>query len=60
MSKTLIALGTEMKKKSGSEWQGYVVGHYSTTQTPEGVAIESKHHEGSVQIYPVHALVVVK
>jgi hypothetical protein len=51
-----IPLGTEMRKKSGSEWQGWVVGYYSTALTPYGVAIESKHHIGSVQIYPIQAL----
>jgi hypothetical protein len=54
-----IHLGTEMKKKSGSEWQGYVVGYYSTELTPAGLAIESKDHKGSVQIYPVQALELV-
>jgi dihydrofolate reductase (trimethoprim resistance protein) len=55
-----MKLGQEVKKKSGREWQGYVVGSYSTELTPEGVCVESKDHKGSVQLYPAHALVVVE
>ena len=49
-------IGTMVKKKSGSEWQGRIVGWYSTEYTPEGYAVESDAHAGSVQIYPVAAL----
>lgn len=49
-------LGDIVRKKSGSEWQGKVVGFYSTKLTPQGVAVESSSHTGSVQIYPCHAL----
>jgi len=45
-----------VKKKSGSEWRGRIVGWYSTALTPEGYAVESEHHAGSVQIYPASAL----
>lgn len=48
--------GTRMRKKSGGQWQGRVVGYYLTTLTPHGVAIESEREPGSVQIYPVRAL----
>jgi len=48
--------GTELKKIRGSQWQGKVVGFYSTTLTPEGYAIESNTEKGSVQIYPAQAL----
>ena len=51
-----FSLGDRVRKTKGSEWQGYVVGFYSTTLTPEGYAIESESHRGSVQIYPVNAL----
>lgn len=51
--------GTRMRKRSGSEWQGRVVGFYSTALTGEGYAIESEAHPGSVQIYPIKALEVV-
>ena len=49
-------LGTRLRKKSGANWQGRVVGFYSTTLTPEGYAIESESEKGSVQIYPDAAL----
>lgn len=49
-------LGTNVKKKSGSEWNGKIVGYYSTTLTPNGVAIESHTERGSVQIYPTKAI----
>lgn len=51
--------GDMVKKKSGSEWEGKVVGWYSTTLTPEGYAVESSTHKGSVQIYPASALELV-
>jgi hypothetical protein len=49
-------LGDRVRKTRGSEWQGRVVGTYSTTLTPEGYAVESEAHPGSVQIYPASAL----
>ena len=52
-------LGTRVRKKSGSEWQGYVVGFYATNLTPQGYAVESEAHPGSVQIYPAKALELV-
>lgn len=49
-------LGDRVRKKSGAAWQGHVVGWYCTKLTPEGYAVESESHLGSVQIYPVAAL----
>lgn len=49
-------MGDRVRKKSGSEWQGRIVGRYSTALTPEGYAVESESHAGSVQIYPAKAL----
>lgn len=49
-------LNDRVRKKSGSEWAGRVVGFYSTDLTPEGYAVESEAHKGSVQIYPYSAL----
>ena len=49
-------IGDLVRKKSGSEWQGRIVGWYSTELTPEGYAVESEAHKGSVQIYPAAAL----
>lgn len=54
--RSTFALGDRVRKKSGSEWEGHVVGYYSTTLTPIGVAVESAAHRGSVQIYPEQAL----
>jgi len=51
-----FGLGDRVRKKSGAAWQGRVVGWYSTELTPEGYAVESEAHPGSVQIYPVGAL----
>ena len=48
--------GDRVRKISGSEWQGRIVGEYRTTLTPEGYAVESEAHPGSVQIYPAKAL----
>lgn len=52
-------MGDLVKKTSGSEWEGRVVGWYSTEQTKEGYAVESSAHRNSVQIYPVTALEAV-
>lgn len=49
-------LGDTVRKKKGSEWEGVIVGFYSTSLTPEGYAVESSTHKGSVQIYPLQAL----
>ena len=52
-------IGTRLRKKSGSSWQGRVVGYYSTSLTRVGYCIESEREPGSVQIYPASALEVV-
>ena len=51
--------GDRVRKVGGSQWEGIVVGEYSTTLTPEGYAVESCAHAGSVQIYPAKALELV-
>ena len=51
-----FSLGVLVRKKSGSEWEGRIVGFYSTELTREGYAVESSTHKGSVQIYPAKAL----
>ena len=53
-------MGDRVKKTGGSEWVGHVCGTYSTALTPEGYAVESEAHAGSVQIYPVTALEAVE
>ena len=52
----MFALGTRVRKKTGSRWQGRIVGYYSTELTPSGYAIESETEIGSVQIYPASAI----
>lgn len=52
-------MGDLVRKTSGSEWQGRICGTYSTALTPEGYAVESEAHAGSVQIYPAKALEAV-
>ena len=51
-----FAIGDHVRKMKGSSWQGRVVGFYSTSFTPRGVAVESEREPGSVQIYPEAAL----
>lgn len=48
--------GDIVRKVSGSQWHGTIVGWYSTELTPEGYAVESWYESGSVQIYPAKAL----
>ncbi len=55
-----FAMGDRVRKTSGSEWQGRICGTYSTALTPEGYAVESEAHAGSVQIYPAKALEAVR
>lgn len=52
-------LGDLVKKVKGSEWNGIVVGFYSTGLTPRGYAIESYFYNGTVQIYPEAALELI-
>ena len=58
-AKKLFNLGDHVRKKSGAAWQGKIVGWYCTKLTPEGYAVESEFHSGSVQIYPAAALELV-
>lgn len=54
-----MPLGTRVRKVRGSEWQGRVVGYYTTDLTDYGIAVESEVHKGSVQIYPIAAMEIV-
>lgn len=54
-----FAEGDLVRKKSGSWWEGFVVGTYSTMQTPRGYAVQLAHEFGPVQIYPESALELV-
>lgn len=50
-------LGDMVRKKSGSWWEGEVVGFYSTEQTPVGYCVQlTGWTNGPVQIYPESAL----
>ncbi|QXV74745.1 dihydrofolate reductase protein [Rhizobium phage RHEph22] len=50
-------IGDWVHKKSGSYWEGRVVGYYSTKQTHEGYCVQLMGMEnGPVQIYPRSAL----
>ncbi|NTB01583.1 hypothetical protein [Agrobacterium tumefaciens] len=51
-----FAEGNLVRKKSGSWWEGRVVGTYSTEQTPRGYAVQLDKPFGPVQIYPESAL----
>ena len=48
--------GDLVRKRSGAQWRGCIVGEYSTALTPVGYAVESDAHAGSVQIYPAAAI----
>ena len=54
--KAKFRIDDRVRKTKGSEWQGKIVGTYSTGLTPEGYCVESEVHKGSVQIYPASAL----
>ena len=53
--------GDLVRKKSGSWWEGKVVGRYSTSQTEEGYCVQlvTPDDNGPVQIYPVSALELI-
>lgn len=51
-----FAEGDLVRKKSGSWWEGCVVGTYKTEQTPRGYAVQLDKPFGPVQIYPESAL----
>lgn len=52
----VFAEGDTVRKKSGSWWEGRVVGTYTTEQTPRGYAVQLDKPFGPVQIYPENAL----
>lgn len=54
-----MKLGSRVRKIRGSEWQGIIVGFYSTSLTPVGWVVESESHKGSCQLYPEAALELV-
>lgn len=56
MTEPKFKRGDKVRKKSGSQWHGTIVGFYSTSLTPIGYCVESEREKGSVQIYPESAL----
>lgn len=54
-----FAKGDMVRKKSGSWWEGRVVGTYSTAQTPKGYCVQLIVQNGPVQIYPESALEIL-
>lgn len=51
-----LPVGTLVRKKSGAQWHGRIVGYYQTDLTPRGYCVESCYEAGSVQLYPDKAL----
>lgn len=51
--------GDKVKKKSGSQYHGYIVGFYSTELTPEGYVVKSINHKNFVRMHPVEELELV-
>lgn len=52
----VFAIGDMVKKKSGSQWHGQIVGFYTTHFNTFGCCVESAFEKGSVQLYPDSAL----
>lgn len=52
-------LGCSVMKASGPEWQGVIVGYYSSTFTPEGLVIEctAPGALGQVHVEPAKRMV---
>jgi hypothetical protein len=50
----LFPLGCAVRKISGPEWQGVIVGYYSSSFTPEGLVIEctAEGARGQVHVEP--------
>ena len=61
MNETLsdrFPIGTRVRKASGPEWRGVVVGYYSSTYTPEGLVIEctAEGARGQVHVEPANRM----
>ena len=57
-----IPLGTRVRKPSGPQWEGVVVGHYSSSFTPDGLVIECTMEgaKGQVHVEPAKRVEVVQ
>lgn len=51
---TRFPLGAKVRKISGPQWRGVVVGYYSSSYTPEGLVIEctAEGARGQVHVEP--------
>lgn len=58
--KCKFKIGDLVRKVSGSEWEGQVVGYYMRKGGKIGVCIESGTHKGSIQIYPEEAVEAIE
>jgi hypothetical protein len=54
--------GARVRKVSGPEWEGIVVGHYSSTYTPEGLVIECTvpGAKGQVHVEPAKRMLLIE
>ena len=54
---SIFNMGDIVEKKSGSYWEGEIVGFYSTLQTPIGICVQlpTRNGNGPVQLYPEDA-----
>lgn len=52
--RTRFPLGSPVRKISGPEWAGVIVGYYSSSYTPEGLVIEctAEGARGQVHVEP--------
>lgn len=53
-------IGTPVRKVSGPQWQGVVVGYYASSFTPEGLVIECTVEGalGQVHVEPAKRMVI--
>lgn len=60
-SRETIPLGTRVRKPSGPQWEGVVVGHYSSSFTTDGLVIECtvEGAKGQVHVEPAKRVEVV-
>lgn len=57
----MFNVGDRVRKKSGTWWEGKVVGYYSTARTQHGYCVQmDEKPDGPVQIYPADALELIE
>lgn len=55
-----FAIGDKVYKPKGAWWEGFIVGTYSTEQTPRGYCVQLNVPYGPIQIYPEAALKLIR